>query len=52
MRLSPVDSLLEDLYTEWGQSLMKDGQFEQAAKWQVHFYLLKYIKLRILLYSM
>ncbi|XP_059152054.1 uncharacterized protein LOC131938150 [Physella acuta] len=32
MRLSPVDSLLEDLYTEWGQSLMKDGQFEQAAK--------------------
>ncbi|CAL1530881.1 unnamed protein product, partial [Lymnaea stagnalis] len=32
MRLSPVDPMLEDLYTEWGQNLMKDGQFEQAAK--------------------
>ncbi|KAH9499455.1 Gem-associated protein 5 [Bulinus truncatus] len=32
IRLSPVDPLLEDLYTEWGQNLMKDGQFEQAAK--------------------
>ncbi|BFZ14739.1 hypothetical protein BsWGS_17778 [Bradybaena similaris] len=32
MRLSPVDPSLEDLYTEWGQSLMKDGQFEEAAK--------------------
>ncbi|CAG5115561.1 unnamed protein product, partial [Candidula unifasciata] len=32
MRLSSVDPLLEDLYTEWGQSLMKDGQFEEAAK--------------------
>ncbi|KAK6976015.1 Gem-associated protein 5 [Biomphalaria glabrata] len=32
IRLSPVDPLLEDLYTEWGQNLMKDGLFEQAAK--------------------
>ncbi|XP_005111524.2 uncharacterized protein LOC101862229 [Aplysia californica] len=32
VRLSPMDPVLEDLYMEWGQVLMKDGQIEQAAK--------------------
>ncbi|CAG5129907.1 unnamed protein product, partial [Candidula unifasciata] len=32
IRLSPVDPILEDLYTEWGQNLMRDGQYELAAK--------------------
>ncbi|XP_046573518.1 uncharacterized protein LOC124281630 isoform X1 [Haliotis rubra] len=32
MRLSPLDPVLEDLYMEWAQMLMKDGNYEQAAK--------------------
>ncbi|RUS82625.1 hypothetical protein EGW08_009618 [Elysia chlorotica] len=32
VRLSPIDSLLEVLYMEWGTQLLKEGQFEQSAK--------------------
>ncbi|ESO89427.1 hypothetical protein LOTGIDRAFT_165023 [Lottia gigantea] len=32
VRLSPMDPSFEDLYTDWSQQLMKDGQYEQAAK--------------------
>ncbi|XP_055958734.1 gem-associated protein 5 isoform X1 [Patella vulgata] len=32
VRLSPLEPLFEDLYTDWSQQLMKDGQYEQAAK--------------------
>lgn len=33
VRLSPLDPVLEDLYTEWSQQLMLEGAYEQAAKW-------------------
>uniref|UniRef100_A0A0B7BFM2 Uncharacterized protein n=1 Tax=Arion vulgaris TaxID=1028688 RepID=A0A0B7BFM2_9EUPU len=32
IRLSTTDPVLEDLYTDWSQNLMKEGQYEQAAK--------------------
>lgn len=32
VRLSPIDPVLEDLYTLWAHQLTKDGNFEQAAK--------------------
>ncbi|KAK7097810.1 uncharacterized protein [Littorina saxatilis] len=32
VRLSPLDPVLEDLYTEWSQQLMLEGAYEQAAK--------------------
>lgn len=35
VRLSPIDPVLEDLYTLWAHQLTKDGNFEQAAKWLV-----------------
>lgn len=37
VRLSPIDPVLEDLYTLWAHQLTKDGNFEQAAKWLVWF---------------
>ena len=33
VRLSPLDPVLEDLYTDWSEQLMRDGAYEQAAKW-------------------
>nr|KAG5706227.1 hypothetical protein BaRGS_019554 [Batillaria attramentaria] len=32
VRLSPLDPVLEDLYTYWSEQLMRDGAYEQAAK--------------------
>ncbi|XP_041357872.1 gem-associated protein 5-like [Gigantopelta aegis] len=32
IRLSPLDPVLEDLYIDWSQQLLKDGNYEQAAK--------------------
>jgi hypothetical protein len=43
VRLSPIDPVLEDLYTLWAHQLTKDGNFEQAAKWLVQYQRIHYI---------